>query len=283
MDNKKLLLVSVSVGLFLIIIIGASMLAFAPKKYSALDAIRAEERNDGAPVSPDGRDFDPRDAGVSPVPPPVPYGAPSGAAETGNQDMRGADGYPPLTITTLPQSDIHGNSENFIYVYGGDGEVPARVERLSDGSTKTYINVGPKSGAPAKSGGNDVAEVTFTPENRPEKYPPATMAAAKKESRPVVRPEAAKRERSPVKSVNRGSNYWVQTGSFKSKNRADNAKDFLAGKGITSIVFDSKVNGQTVYRVRVGPYTSKSEADYWLSLIKEIDGMENSQVWKSPG
>jgi hypothetical protein len=30
--------------------------------------------------------------------------------------------------------------------------------------------------------------------------------------------------------------------------------------------------------VRVGPYTSQAEADYWLSLIKMLEGFEDSQV-----
>jgi DedD protein len=55
----------------------------------------------------------------------------------------------------------------------------------------------------------------------------------------------------------------------------------LASKGITSIVENRDVEGKIFYRVRVGPYASPHEADYWLALIKTIKGFENSQVWKS--
>jgi DedD protein len=75
--------------------------------------------------------------------------------------------------------------------------------------------------------------------------------------------------------------FWVQTGSFANKSRADKARHFLSDKGIVSIVTNSLVNGGTFYRVRVGPYASKAEANYWLGLIKEIDGFEKSQVWES--
>jgi DedD protein len=36
-----------------------------------------------------------------------------------------------------------------------------------------------------------------------------------------------------------------------------------------------------MYRVRIGPYTSQNEADYWLAMVKSIDGFEKSQVWET--
>jgi DedD protein len=76
--------------------------------------------------------------------------------------------------------------------------------------------------------------------------------------------------------------WWVQTNSYSNKSFADRSKELLAGKGIASVITNAVVGGKTYYRVRVGPYTSRSEADYWLSLIKTIEGMENSQIWQSP-
>jgi DedD protein len=72
--------------------------------------------------------------------------------------------------------------------------------------------------------------------------------------------------------------YWVQTGAFSAKIRAEGAKETLADKGITSIIDDREVDGKTWYRVRVGPYTSETEARYWLALVQSIDGFNGSQV-----
>jgi DedD protein len=55
----------------------------------------------------------------------------------------------------------------------------------------------------------------------------------------------------------------------------------LAAKGITSLIENRDVEGKTFFRVRVGPYTSQNEADYWRELIKSIGGFEESQVWRS--
>jgi DedD protein len=70
----------------------------------------------------------------------------------------------------------------------------------------------------------------------------------------------------------------VQTGAFSAKIRADDARELLASKGITSIVENRQINGRTWYRVRLGPYTSESEANYWLALVRSIDGFGESQV-----
>jgi DedD protein len=75
--------------------------------------------------------------------------------------------------------------------------------------------------------------------------------------------------------------WWVQTGSFTNKNWADEARNQLFAKGINSIIENQTVDGKTWYRVRVGPYTSSNEADYWKSLISTINGFEAAQVWKN--
>jgi DedD protein len=145
------------------------------------------------------------------------------------------------------------------------------VERLNDGNTRTIITIpSPRE--------NIVTQPV----------PPAAAVAVKPAPPPPVTsaPAAAKPKEAPAsvaKAVKPASktSWWVQTNSYSKKAYADKAKEFLASKGITSVIMNGNVGGETFYRVRVGPYTSQSEADYWLSLIKTIEGMENSLVWKS--
>jgi DedD protein len=106
-----------------------------------------------------------------------------------------------------------------------------------------------------------------------EAPPPAPRVQAK--------PAAVVKKTTETHEAVKKAGYWVQTGSYVKKSSADSTKDFLNTKGITSIVTNTNVDGRIFYRVRVGPYVSKNEADYWLSLIKTIDGMENSQIWKN--
>jgi DedD protein len=97
---------------------------------------------------------------------------------------------------------------------------------------------------------------------------PASVSPAAKPAATAAKPARPKVQQ----------DYWVQTGAFSAKIRAEGAKETLADKGITSIIDDREVDGKTWYRVRVGPYTSETEARYWLALVQSIDGFDGSQV-----
>lgn len=70
--------------------------------------------------------------------------------------------------------------------------------------------------------------------------------------------------------------YWVQAASYTSKKTADGARATLEESRIPAEVFtfkDSK--NQLFYRLRVGPYTTKSEAEYWKNRVAQIDQFKN--------
>ncbi|MCL2128443.1 MAG: SPOR domain-containing protein, partial [Treponema sp.] len=113
---------------------------------------------------------------------------------------------------------------------------------------------------------------------KPAAAKPAAAKPAPAQPAPAAKP-AARPAAEPPKTVN---NYWVQTGAFSTKIRAEGAKESLASKGITSIIENRDIDGRTLYRVRVGPYVSETEANYWLALVKSIDGFGDSQVRQSP-
>ena len=116
---------------------------------------------------------------------------------------------------------------------------------------------------------------------------PDVAPAAKPAAKPAVKPAdqtkpvtgSAKPASDDPKKAYR--DYWVQAGSFSTRERADGVKSTLGTKGISAIVTNQEINGNTFYRVRVGPYTSQNEADYWLAMIKSIDGFQESQIWES--
>jgi DedD protein len=75
--------------------------------------------------------------------------------------------------------------------------------------------------------------------------------------------------------------FWVQVGAFTQQSRAEELRKVLDAKGMKSIIDPRNVNGVTYFRVRIGPYVSKDEADsYWLPLVKTM-GYEDSQVWQT--
>jgi DedD protein len=114
------------------------------------------------------------------------------------------------------------------------------------------------------------ADQSAAPAN-PSAVKPVAVAV---KSTPAPKPPA----KTAVNSAKTYNNYWVQTGAFSTKIRAEGAKESLASKGIASIIDNRDIDGKTWYRVRVGPYVSETEANYWLALVKSIDGFAESQI-----
>jgi DedD protein len=88
-------------------------------------------------------------------------------------------------------------------------------------------------------------------------------------------PVPAQAKTVPKKTV---TEYWIQAGSFASKQNAEKARETLAGRYINAEIFTKDAAGGTSYRVRVGPYQTKTEAEYWLGTIKELPGYAGSFV-----
>ncbi|MDR0584174.1 MAG: SPOR domain-containing protein [Treponema sp.] len=249
MEKKKLLLVAVSVGVFLVVVISASILIFSPRARSetAFSASR--------PIASGG-------SGTLPAEPSFPQPATVDAADMvkNTDSIRGIQTSP--TANASQETNFYINGERAIGTY--------TVEKNDDeASARVTINI-PKPSA---------AAVPDAPAASPAAAKPA--AAAKLPAPAAAKPAAAKSSApaaaKPAQSKTR-SDYWVQTGAFSTLVRAEGVKETLAAKGITSIVENRDVKGKTWYRVRVGPYTSETEANYWLALVRSIEGFADSQV-----
>ncbi|MDR1277128.1 MAG: SPOR domain-containing protein [Treponema sp.] len=261
MEKKKLLLVAVSAGVFLVIVVSAAILIFTPKTAEAGTVLSAARPIPaGAP------------AGVSGVLPP--------AEETPGQiQPAGTEWAQPATVDAAdmvrnageiqgiqPPPQMTAIQENQFYINGENaGEI--------NGDARVVISV-PKP--------NTVAVPDTPVETSSRSAPRQTVPA----SRPVVRAAPAKpsapastaASKPAAPQVKTYNDYWVQTGAFTAKVRAEGVKETLSSKGITSIIENREVDGKTWYRVRVGPYTSETEANYWLALVKSIEGFGDSQV-----
>jgi DedD protein len=153
--------------------------------------------------------------------------------------------------------------------------IPAEPSRAAATSNVTTITIpAPHSVA--------VPDVQVNPVRQASRTKPVQAVEAPKEAKqqtPVAAKPAAEKSKT-VKTYD-NSSFWIQTGAFTTIKYAEGAKDYLAARGITSIIEDPVINGKTWYRVRVGPYTTRDEANYWLALVKSIDGFAASQVWET--
>ena len=70
--------------------------------------------------------------------------------------------------------------------------------------------------------------------------------------------------------------YWVQVASYSTKKSAEYARGLLSENKIESDIFTYTSSDKIYYRVRVGPYTTKSEASFWMDEITKIKDFKDS-------
>ena len=275
MEKKKLLFVAISVGLFLALAIGAAYLIFTPRSV-----------NSGAITS------SPAGTGIAWTASP---------SHTGPGVTTFVTGGGPGTIQIAPVDAVD--------MVRGNGDVPG-LRNLPEGASQqagdfhvqgqtartieTLVNV-PKpttAAVPETPPAGRAAPVSAQPaQPRPPTQAapaPQVSSTAQTSSPAQVNPQTRTAPTAAVASQPRASSqtmaqsdYWVQTGAFSTVSNAEGVKEALASKGIASIIDNRIIDGRPLFRVRVGPYTSANEANYWLALIKSIDGFENSQIRQS--
>ena len=274
MEHKKLLLVTISVGLFFVIVIGTALVFLrTDETISSVGASTAY-----APVV-ENRSF--YSAGSS--------GADVGRAGTGITDTSRTDtGTVGVSSDAEPARDLSANGAN-----GGDSaalneSVPAisgdTPERQSSSAVVFTVDPREAAGVPAEPVQRRQSASAATPASpsvasgsSSSAKTPSSGAVSRSQPQPQAQsqPSTAARTTAPAKTKDA---YWVQAGAFTAMSRAETVKQTLADKGITSIIDNNNVGNTLYFRVRVGPYASQKEANYWLELIKAMNGFENSQV-----
>lgn len=115
----------------------------------------------------------------------------------------------------------------------------------------------------------DVSKATASSNVRKaERSSSANVSAPVKKAAPAAKKTEAK---APAKVERIPDRFWVQAASYSAKKNADEARSVLEQKKIQCEVFTfTDAKGTLYYRVRVGPYTTRKEAEYWKKKIDEI-------------
>jgi cell division protein FtsN len=109
--------------------------------------------------------------------------------------------------------------------------------------------------------------------------PLGDLAKAKSDSKPDAKPEA-KPETKLEASSNSGADpfsYFVQVGAFRTPEDAEQQRAKLLLMGFQAKVTEREQSGRTVYRVRLGPFDKKDEADRNKEKL-EGNGVETALV-----
>lgn len=163
----------------------------------------------------------------------------------------------PVTTTTVENKDVVVKNEATEYYVGTTepkkesaavAEKTEKATSVKQTETKVYT--------PAKTTTTKTTTTAKT-SSTTTKTTSSTTASTK--------PAASTTTEKPV------TRYWVQVASYTNKKTAENSRAILSDSKINSDIYTYQdENGKLYYRVRVGPYTTKSEAEYWMSKIAQI-------------
>ncbi|TFG84230.1 MAG: SPOR domain-containing protein [Spirochaetales bacterium] len=118
--------------------------------------------------------------------------------------------------------------------------------------------------------GTGAAATTSTPKAVTPGYKPAPPAGTAKPAPATAKPT--------VQKTTTATEYWIQAGSFSSRSRSEDLQRDLGAKGLASVITLKDVDGQTLYRVRIGPYSSKTSAENWLGRVRSLPGCAEAYV-----
>ena len=270
MEQKKTLWIIAATGLFLLVVIGAAIILYSPGNNPTpviasvpvppqtssggwKMPLQPSDNQENSALSQNEGRFDST------------FTQPEKQADADNiqhiQELTVISGKTNVYEITAPESakDADLNAQNTIDL----NSLKSAAEEIKAGS-KTVKSV------------EKVAKTTSKTEQN-------SQASAKSAAKPVTKTSSAKttvQNAAAKTSSSVAPRFWVQAGAFASKKSADNARTVLAENKIPAEVFTyTDAKKQVFYRVRVGPYTTKTEASFWKEKILKIDQFKDSKAY----
>ena len=304
MEQKRTLWIMAAVGVFLLVVLGAALILYSPTARSSQTI---------ATVSPSNKQTSNGWVSLAPAEnettiPQTKMPATEVLSEQTNEVPQQNVINSEEKITRVAELTVYADKATIISNNPNEmnnvvAAVPSYVpEQETAEQTQTHhtvinntttIDINPViSEKPAVTPKNELTKNTIETTSKKVAEKPVVKQVAKKEvSKPVSKPKkvtstkattstttTAKVTKTPAKP--KVVQYWVQVTSLKSKKSAENAREVLDENKITADIFTYKdKKDQLFYRVRVGPYTTKSEAEYWQSKIAKIDTFASSSSY----
>jgi len=294
MEQKRTLWIVAAAGVFLLVVVGAALIIFAPQtSYAPESGFNSTAVStpapaygtqntvprspfDGTPSYPvtDTPAFDvtaTAPAQEAPVQTAVP-----GEIRTDNVTVYAGTtnvyGVPPVSAPPSPVPPVTYDFDlNNLRAPKGNDAPPA-VEPKNAYTSGQIADASAKKDAKSKPADDD-SYYAPAPASKPAEKP-----AVKPASKPAVTSAAPAKKAPPKKETKKAATpktpdrFWVQAASYTNKKSADEARTVLETNKIPSEVFTyTDAKGKVFYRVRVGPYTTSSEAEYWQKRVAMID------------
>ena len=302
MEQKRTLWIVAASGVFLLVVVGAALILYSPS-LSKNDQVQTYYNprdgwtNGQRPVTPDSNggvapvELAQADSGVippaegiapvntnplavNPQDPAAVASAASAASATSIEQMYAKS--PSQDGQTLKAENVTVITDNAL-VYGTGNTTTIDLNALKSNPQAVSSAITPKNSYTAEQINTQAQAAKETAKATADTYyaPAPKKSVPKKEAAPKKTETAKAAAKKTVKAEPKKTTpdtFWIQVGSYEAKKSADEARSTLESNKIPNEVFtykDSK--GKLFYRVRVGPYTTKSEAEYWQSRILMIN------------
>lgn len=291
MEQKKTLWIIAASGVFLMVVIGAALLLNAPS--SSAPATASITTIDKTPVTAKADENV-----ITPVTTPLSEQALDSNTLAFQQLEEGRTAAANDAVAVTGNAGNTNNAANAEQTNASEAAAIASAESGTPADNTTNIQLkttGASGNVTATSRAGQEALAAASSKTSPSTIytdKPGTSSAAKNgtaasgtstvaSTKTGSASNVAAAKAAPAKTASVVSTkYWVQAASFTNKKSADNARTALDDNKIPAEVFTYKDNKDTMfYRVRVGPYTTKSEAEYWQTRICKIDLFKNTQSY----
>ena len=303
MEQKRILWIVASVGLFLLVVVGFALILYSPTQRQDPVITNNQSTNDIWASTQN----------VTPINPNYQASMLQGTPLENTVNLDGTQvqqGLNPTQSVMGQQTPQFQGMPNQPYsVPNGNNVLPSDSMTLVGQQQVKDVTVISENTKVITSGGTtiDLTGLTVNSATQPvvtqntnttSQTEKTVVATSNKQSTPTAKVESAKttstknittaKASSTTKTASAKTTtpapithkFWIQAGSYSSKKNAEEARNALSAEKIASEIFTyTDSNGTLFYRVRVGPYTTKSEAEYWQSRIALIDKFSSSKTY----
>ncbi|MBO4858546.1 MAG: SPOR domain-containing protein [Treponema sp.] len=294
MEQKKTLWIIAGVSFFLLVVFGVAFIAFKPsanysptfaKKPAMEKKVQPENGWSNPPVPPapthdmENQRSDLSSAKVNDmvvlsenttvydITKPNPASDSQPASQSTTIDLNALKRELTAELAAQAQTSQGQNPQNINITV----TMPDRKPEQSVVITSDYYTGKAKEEAPA-------AKPAATAPAKKQEAPAKTTQTVQKPAKVESKPAPAKTTAAPAPAPKTVTRFWVQVAAYTNKKTAENAREILSENKITSDIFTYQDNkNRLFYRVRVGPYTTKSEAEYWQAKISKISDFSKEQ------
>ena len=290
MEQKRILWIVAAVGLFLLVVVGFALILYSPAQRQDPIITSNQSTNDiwsspgnANPINPNYQ--------VSSL-----QGTPLENVVNGNiQSTDNSQQFTP--VATSPAQQVSGQVPQGNNILPSDSMTLSGQQQVQDvtvfsGNTKVITN-GSTTIELTRNSSNSVTQPVVTQSVSTQASSPKTVVAntsavsstssAKTTSTAKTsstKPASKTTTTASTKTEAPVPKYWIQAGSYSSKKNAEEARSVLSAEKIASEIFTfTDANGTLFYRVRIGPYTTKSEAEYWQSRVALIEKFSGTKTY----